>query len=56
MSQSARGWFGRVTRLDAPVLDLLCHGQERLLDVCSILGGRLEERDGQLVREFLRRK
>ena len=37
----------------APVLDLLRHCQECLLDVGGVLRRRLEEGDGKLVREFL---
>jgi hypothetical protein len=36
-----------------PVLDLLCHGQESLLDVGCILGGCLKEGNRELVGEFL---
>ena len=36
-----------------PVLDLLRHCQECLLDVGGVLRRRLEEGDGELVREFL---
>jgi hypothetical protein len=36
-----------------PVFDLLSHCQEGLLDIGGILSGSLQERDGQLVREFL---
>jgi len=39
---------------DAPILDLLGHSQERLLDVGRVLRGGLKERDGQLVGEFLK--
>jgi hypothetical protein len=39
---------------DSPVLDLLGHGQESLLDVGSVLGRGLEERNSELVGEFLR--
>lgn len=28
---------------DGPILDLLCHGQESLLDIRGILGGCLQE-------------
>lgn len=37
-----------------PILDLLGHGQERLLDIRCVLGGGLQERDGQLIGEFLK--
>lgn len=40
---------------DGPVLDLLRHGQEGLLDVGGLLGRRLEERDGERVGELLGR-
>ena len=36
-----------------PVLDLLCHCQESLLDIRGILCGCLKEGDGQLIGEFL---
>lgn len=39
----------------SPILDLLRHGQEGLLDVGCVLCRRLQERDGQLVCEFLKR-
>lgn len=50
-----------ISRSDAlgdylPVFDLLCHGQERLLDICCILGRGLQERDGQLIGKFLKKK
>lgn len=38
-----------------PLLDLLCHGQESLLNVGGVLGGGLQEGDCQRVGEFLRR-
>lgn len=38
-----------------PVLDLLSHGQESLLDVCGALRRCLEEGDAELVRKFLQR-
>ena len=40
-------------RVNVPVLDLLRHRQERLLDVGSVLRGSLQEWDRQLVGEFL---
>jgi hypothetical protein len=39
--------------LDVPVLDLLRHGQECLFDVCSALGGCLEEWDTKLIGKGL---
>ena len=44
-------WGGQCR--DSPVLDLLGHGQESLLDVGSVLSRGLEEWDIQLVGEFL---
>lgn len=41
------------TEDDVPVLDLLRHRQESLLDVGRILGRGLQEGNGQLVGEFL---
>lgn len=38
---------------NAPVLDLLGHGQERLLDVCRVLGRGLEQADADLIRKLL---
>lgn len=38
---------------DIPVLNLLGHRQEGLLDVCGVLGRRLEEGDVQLIGKFL---
>ena len=38
---------------DIPVLNLLSHRQEGLLNVCGVLGRRLEEGDVQLIGEFL---
>lgn len=35
------------------LLDLAGHGQERLLDVASVLGRSLEERNAQAVGELL---
>ena len=40
--------------LDVPILDLLGHCQESLLNVCSVLRRGLEEWDVQLIGEFLR--
>ena len=40
--------------MDAPILDLLGHRQESLLNISSILGRGLEEGDVQLIREFLK--
>lgn len=40
-------------RIDVPVLDLLRHSQESLLDVGSVLRRRLQEGDAELVSEFL---
>jgi len=40
--------------LDAPILDLLGHCQESLLNVCSVLRRGLKEWDVQLISEFLR--
>jgi len=40
-------------RKDKPVLDLLSHGQEGLLNVGRILGGCLQEGDAQRIGEFL---
>lgn len=39
--------------LDVPVLDLLRHSQESLLDVSGVLRRRLQEGDAELVSEFL---
>ena len=36
-----------------PVLNLLRHSQKSLLDVGRVLSRGLQERNGQLVREFL---
>ena len=41
------------TKRDSPVLDLLRHRQERLLDIRGVLRGGLQEWDAQLVRKFL---
>lgn len=38
-----------------PLLDLASHGQEGLLDVAGVLGGRLQEWDAEAVSEFLRK-
>ena len=40
--------------MDVPILDLLGHRQESLLNVGSILCRGLEEGDVQLIREFLK--
>ena len=40
-------------RVNVPVLDLLRHRQEGLLDICGVLSRGLQERDAELVREFL---
>lgn len=40
-------------RIHVPVLDLLRHCQERLLDIRGVLRRGLEEGDVKLVREFL---
>jgi len=40
-------------RSDAPILDLLGHSQERLLDVGRTLRGGLKEGNVELVGEFL---
>ncbi len=37
-----------------PILDMLSHGQEGLLDICCVLGGCLKEGNIQLIREFLK--
>lgn len=42
-------------KLNLPVLDLLCHGQESLLDICRILRRGLKEWDRKLVGKFLQR-
>lgn len=36
-----------------PVLDLLRHGQESLLDIGGVLGRSLQERNTELIGEFL---
>lgn len=41
---------------DLPVLDLLGHGQESLLDVGRVLGRSLQERNAELVGERLGRR
>lgn len=47
-------WLGVVGRRAAHAfLDLTSHGQESLLDIAGILGGRLEEGNSQAVGEFL---
>jgi hypothetical protein len=43
-------------KLNLPVLDLLCHGQESLLDICRILRRGLKEWDRKLVGKFLQRQ
>jgi hypothetical protein len=43
----------RLKRLDVPILDLLGHCQESLLNVGSILRRGLKEGDVQLISEFL---
>lgn len=40
-------------RVDSPVLDLLGHGKESLLDVGGVLGRGLEEGDAELVGKGL---
>jgi hypothetical protein len=40
-------------RVDSPVLDLLGHGKESLLDVGGVLGRGLEEGDAELVGKAL---
>ena len=40
-------------KLNLPVLDLLCHGQESLLDICRILRRSLKEWDRKLIGKFL---
>jgi hypothetical protein len=37
-----------------PILDLFGHGQEGLLDIRCVLGRGLQERDDQLIGEFLK--
>ena len=37
------------------ILDLSCHCQKRLLDIGRVLGGRLQERNAQLIGVVLRR-
>ena len=37
-----------------PIFDLFGHGQERLFDIRCVFGRSLQERDGQLIGEFLR--
>ena len=47
-------WVENISkRSDAPILDLLGHGQERLLDIGRTLRGGLKEGDIQLIGEFL---
>ena len=43
-------------KLNSPVLDLLCHGQESLLDICRILRRSLKERDSKLIGKFLQQQ
>lgn len=40
-------------RPNIPVLDLFCHSQEGLLDICRILRGGLKERDRKLIGKLL---
>jgi hypothetical protein len=43
----------RKNQENGPILDLLCHSQESLLDVGCVLRRSLKERDVQLVGKFL---